>query len=123
MTKFEEWLDFAFPYETVEKMKSDKKSYIDFNDLQSAYNAGYSAGEKSEREKYRLIPVTERLPNENDGEVHKNCGWGERHCDFIKVLASLEGEKYLSTELFNLTDEKFEVNDNTVIAWKPLPEA
>ena len=83
----------------------------------------YEAGAQSERNKHRLIPVTERLPDENDGEVHKNCGWGDRYCDFVKLLVSKEGEKYLSTELFNLTDGKFEECDNKIIAWQPLPEA
>ncbi|VVB60745.1 Uncharacterised protein [uncultured archaeon] len=64
--EFEEWKENHVILGTNEVISKidDKPMLRDIDVLQ----VGYEAGQQSERDKHRWIPVTERLPTENDGK-------------------------------------------------------
>lgn len=92
-------------------------------DLDRFRQESYEAGQQSERDKHRWIPVTERLPTEKDGqkcsvyvgkkeELHKNC---------VSVLTS--DCIRVSQECFDLDKKEFCINNDAIAKWQPLPEA
>ena len=74
----------------------------------------FEAGQQSERNKHRWIPVTERLPTEKDGDYDN-----EHNCVIVNVKFS---DNSVSSAFCDLSEKYFECLRKPV-SWQPLPEA
>lgn len=85
-------------------------------DLDRFRQESYEAGQQSEREKHRWIPVTERLPTKHDGETELY----EAH-NTVEVLIKryIDGKYYYTVCLFFLDTNTFPLD--CVVSWQPLP--
>ena len=82
----------------------------------------FEAGQQSERNKHRWIPVTERLPTENDGKPEYE--GDERYTRIIVHITEYYGKKWdrvMEIRFFEGTD--FSQFCYKFDKWQPLPEA
>lgn len=91
-------------------------------DLDRFRQESYEAGQQSEREKHRWIPVTERLPTKHDGKPEYE--GDERYTRIIVHITEYYGKKWdrvMEIRFFEGTD--FSQFCYKFDKWQPLPEA
>lgn len=114
--EFEDKMLFEKWYGDFQKQQGERR--ITVKDMFEAYKAG----QQSERDKYRWIPVTERLPTENDGKPEYE--GDERYTRIIVHITEYYGKKWdrvMEIRFFEGTD--FSQFCYKFDKWQPLPEA
>jgi len=76
----------------------------------------FRAGQKSERDKHRWIPITERNPTKDDGHFCK-CNDGTEYVEVI--VKDIHNDVYADGYCLN---KQSWVPNNLYIDWQPLPE-
>ena len=95
MTEFEKWKQKSKLYKVL---KRDIQLYGSANCSEGDLQAIFEIGQKHPE----WIPVTERLPTENDGKIIiDNSNWFERTQKYIKVLCKWKNDK-VTIESFSI---------------------